>query len=79
MKLKTFEKSIVFVGETGLEMPVREGVTCLKIFTEIRPDAYIGKVESLQENSLILLDEKRNKKIISFDDIGEVFYSDILE
>ena len=78
MKLKTFEKSIVFVGETGLEMPVREGVTVLKIFTDIRQDAYIGKVTALCDYDLTLKNGE-NTKIISYGEIKEVFYSDIEE
>jgi len=78
MKLKTFEKPIVFVGETGLEMPVRQGVTWLKIFTDIRPNAYVGKVIALCDYDLTLTNGE-NTKIISYSEIKEVFYSDILE
>ena len=78
MKLKTYTKSIVFTGDSGLEMPIREGITALKIRTNDREeDAYIGIVEKLNDDSLIL-SNSGIKKTIPFKDINEVFYSDIL-
>ncbi|HBY19534.1 MAG TPA: hypothetical protein DEG71_00700 [Clostridiales bacterium] len=80
MKIKNFTKAVIFEGENGNEMLVRQNVTCLKVITNDGKE-FKGNISALYGDSFTLFNAREIEHIsfIRFVDIKEIYYFDSSE
>ena len=77
MIIKDYTKAIIFKGENGNEMIIRQDTTCLKIITKNDVE-FKGSISALYEDSFTLFNTSGDEHInfVRFVDIKEIYYLD---